>query len=64
MADFAAYVDTQRQVSTVWGDPDQWTRMSVLNVSRIGHFSSDRSIAEYVEKIWKVEPTRIPNDLP
>ena len=63
MADFAAYVDAQRQVSSVWGDPDQWTRMSVLNVSRIGYFSSDRSIAEYAEKIWKVEPTRIPNDL-
>jgi starch phosphorylase len=64
MADFEAYVDAQRQVSGVWGDPDQWTRMSVLNVSRIGYFSSDRSIAEYAEKIWKVEPTRIPNDLP
>ena len=64
MADFEAYVDAQRQVSRVWGDPDQWTRMSVLNVSRIGYFSSDRSIAEYAEKIWKVEPTRIPNDLP
>ena len=64
MADFAAYVDAQRQVSTVWEDCDQWTRMSVLNVSRMGYFSSDRSIAEYAEKVWKVEPTRLPNNLP
>jgi starch phosphorylase len=56
LADFRAYVDCQDAVGRAWGDPEAWTRASVLNVARAGHFSSDRAIAEYARKIWKVEP--------
>jgi glycogen phosphorylase len=56
LADFRAYVDCQEQVARTWGDPESWTRASVLNVARAGMFSSDRSIAEYCRKIWKVDP--------
>jgi len=58
MADYAAYVAAQDAVSARWRDPDQWTREAVLNVARMGRFSSDRSILEYCERIWNVTPGR------
>ena len=54
-ADYQAYVDCQQQVGEVFRDQEQWSRMAILNVSRMGKFSSDRSIAEYCEKIWRVK---------
>ena len=54
LADFQSYVDCQAQVSTVYQDPRQWSRMSILNVARSGKFSSDRTICEYAQEIWRV----------
>jgi len=59
LADYRAYVDCQERVSTSWRDEDAWTTMSIRNVARCGRFSSDRSIREYAEKIWKVEPVPV-----
>jgi starch phosphorylase len=56
LADYQPYVDCQDRVSAAYWDEREWTRMSVLNVARMGKFSSDRSISEYCEKIWKVKP--------
>jgi glycogen phosphorylase len=56
LADYQAYVDCQARVSLLWRDPAAWSRQAILNVARIGKFSSDRSIREYCEKIWKVKP--------
>lgn len=58
-ADFRAYVDAQDSVDRVWHDPERWTRMSILNVARMGKFSSDRAIAEYCRDIWRVTPLPI-----
>jgi starch phosphorylase len=59
LADYQAYVDCQQQVSAAFGDPAAWTRMSILNVARMGKFSSDRSIREYCQRIWHVRPAPV-----
>ena len=59
LADYQSYVDCQEQVSQAYRDRDHWTRMSILNVARMGKFSSDRSIREYCQDIWKVEPVKV-----
>ena len=56
LADYQSYVDCQEKISDIYRDQEQWTRMSILNVARMGKFSSDRSIREYCEKIWNIQP--------
>jgi starch phosphorylase len=55
-ADFTDYLRAQDEVSAAWADRGLWNRMSLLNTARSGFFSSDRSIAEYAERIWKAQP--------
>jgi glycogen phosphorylase len=59
LADFQAYTDCQEQVAEAFRDQDRWTRMSILNVARMGKFSADRTIADYCKNIWEVEPMPI-----
>ena len=59
LADYQSYIDCQDKVSETWRDQDLWTRMSILNVARIGKFSSDRAIREYCQDIWKVKPVPV-----
>ena len=56
LADYQAYIDAQDQVSALWRDPRAWTRKSILNAARMGKFSSDRSIRDYCEQVWKIQP--------
>jgi starch phosphorylase len=56
LADYQSYVDCQQRANAAYGDPAGWARMSILNSARTGRFSSDRSIREYCQKIWGVEP--------
>jgi starch phosphorylase len=59
LADYQSYVDTQAQVGHAYRDLDQWARKSILNVARMGKFSSDRAIREYCDEIWHVKPVPI-----
>ncbi len=56
LQDFRSYANCQQKVSNIFLDRSRWTQMSILNVARMGKFSSDRSIRAYCEKIWKVNP--------
>lgn len=56
LADYQSYVECQEEVSRIYEDRQRWATKSILNVARMGRFSSDRSIREYIEKIWKVKP--------
>jgi starch phosphorylase len=53
LADYQAYIDCQDRIDEAYLDMERWTAMSILNVARMGKFSSDRSIREYCEKIWR-----------
>src|SRR5215510_6803930 len=52
LADYQAYADCQEQVSAFWCDQRAWTRKAILNVARMGKFSSDRSIRDYCDHVW------------
>jgi starch phosphorylase len=55
LADFRAYADAQREVAHAYaGDPESWARKALLNVARVGRFSSDRSIHQYAHDIWGI----------
>jgi starch phosphorylase len=58
-ADYQSYINCQEQVGQMYRNQAKWTKMAILNVARIGKFSSDRAIREYCWDIWKVEPERI-----
>ena len=55
LADFNDYLRAQAEVDRTWANRGLWNRMSLLNSARSGFFSSDRSIKEYAERIWKAE---------
>jgi glycogen phosphorylase len=59
LADFRSYTSCQAEVERAYQDPEGWTRKSILNTARMGRFSSDRSIADYCRKIWRVAPVPI-----
>ncbi|GMQ79241.1 MAG: glycogen/starch/alpha-glucan phosphorylase [Anaerolineae bacterium] len=59
LADFQSYIDAQEVASAAFLNADGWTRKSILNVTRAGYFSSDRSIKEYCQEIWKIKPVQV-----
>ena len=59
LADYQSYIDCQDRAGAAYRDRESWTRMSMLNVARIGKFSSDRSIRDYCADIWKTWPMKV-----
>jgi glycogen phosphorylase len=54
-ADFRSYIDTQEQAAMAYQDQEHWTRMSIINSAKSGHFSTDRTMQEYNRDIWQLE---------
>jgi len=55
LADMAAYLTAQDRVGATFNGPADWTRMAILNMARIGKFSSDRTVREYARDIWDLK---------
>jgi starch phosphorylase len=62
MADIGDYRRAQDAVDQAWIDRPGWARRSLANTAACGFFSSDRSIQEYAERIWHVEPVTVPGE--
>jgi starch phosphorylase len=61
LADYDSYLQAQERVTRTWLNPSRWTQMAIINAARMGYFSSDRSVEEYCNVIWKVKPLVIDN---
>src|SRR5437763_3865292 len=59
LADLEPYVDAQRRVDQVYRDRAEWSKKSLLNIARMGKFSSDRTVTEYAREIWHIKPAVI-----
>ena len=55
-ADYQSYIDAQDTVAELYKKKEEWAKKSILNVARVAKFSSDRSVKQYADKIWKVKP--------
>jgi starch phosphorylase len=62
IADFRSFVNAQKQVEAAYQDKERWTKMSILNCACSGKFSTDRTITEYNDEIWKLKPISIDNN--
>jgi starch phosphorylase len=58
-ADFRGFVNAQQEVEQAFRDVDGWTRLSILNSAASGRFSTDRTMRDYNQQIWKAQPVRV-----
>ena len=59
LADYADYVRAQEEVDQAFKDKKRWAKMAILNTARVGKFSTDRTISQYAEQIWKLKPVKV-----
>ncbi len=55
LEDFRSYADAQKKINQFYQQRDSWTKSAILNMANVGKFSSDRTIQEYVDDIWKLD---------
>jgi starch phosphorylase len=60
LADLESYLEADERLRALYANPDAWARKAILNVAASGHFSSDRTIAEYANQIWNVQACPVP----
>jgi starch phosphorylase len=56
LQDFASYQEAHMRANELYKDPDAWFRAAIINIAKSGYFSSDRTIAQYIEDIWHIHP--------
>ncbi|MEI8208200.1 MAG: glycogen/starch/alpha-glucan phosphorylase [Methylococcales bacterium] len=61
IADFRSFVDAQKQVEIAYQDKERWTKMSIINCANSGKFSTDRTISEYNNELWKLTSVNADN---
>lgn len=59
LADFESYLAAQQKVDTWYRDKALWAEKAILNTASVGKFTSDRSIEDYVERVWQLKPCQI-----
>ena len=59
LADYDSYSKAQERVDAAYRDQSDWARMAILNTAKMGKFTSDRSIKDYVERIWNLESCHV-----
>ncbi|OCW96091.1 glycogen/starch/alpha-glucan phosphorylase [Alishewanella sp. HH-ZS] len=59
LADFESYLAAQKKVDTWYRDKALWAEKAILNTASVGKFTSDRSIEDYVERVWQLKPCQI-----
>ena len=62
IADLESYIETHDKASKEFRKRPTWTKKAILNVARIGKFSSDRTVSEYAREVWKIERPRIQDE--
>ena len=60
LKDFKPYAEAQKKIETMYRDEKGWAKSAILNVACVGKFSSDRTIQEYVDDIWKLDKVKLP----
>jgi len=60
LADYRAYVDAQDLAGKAYQDQKRWAAMAIRNIAGSGKFSSDRTIGEYADEVWKLNPVQVP----
>ena len=62
LADFRAYEEAHKKVDAYYKDTKNWAKSAILNIAKVGKFSSDRTIQEYVDDIWKLDKVTVTVD--
>jgi len=59
LKDFKSYADAQKRVEAAYKDEAGWAKSAILNVACSGKFTSDRTIQQYVDEIWKLDKVKV-----
>ena len=59
LADFRAFVEASEKVDQLYKNKEEWVKKAIINIARIGRFSSDRAITEYANDIWNITPLQL-----
>ena len=64
LADFESYRQAHERALSIYRNPEEWNRMSLMNISGAGRFAADRAITEYAANIWHTQPAVKPASKP